>query len=882
MRQWMVRLLSVGRRGARDRELDDELRFHVEQLAADYQRRGMSPAEARVAANRELGGVDRARQAWRDQRTWLPAEEFLHDARHAWRLLRRSPGSFVGAATILALAVSASVSVFAVVDAVLLAPLPYANPGRLVQVYERFMSARSSDASVAPGTFVEWTERARAFTALTAVDTRQINLTSGGEPRQVTAGAVSSGFAATVGIVPALGRSFADADFNPGSDSVVLLSHGLWRSRFGGKPNIVGMTMTADDRVLTVVGVMPERFLFPGPEIEAWIPMPVTAAIRANRGSHSLEVFARVRDGVAIDVAERDLQAVAGDLRREFPDSNAEWDVLLRPMRRALLGDTRVVLAAILGAVGFLLAVACANAAGLLLTSGLGRERELAIRSALGANRARVIRQMLTESLVLSSVAALAGVAIAWLVQPLLETLRPVDFLAWKPIAIDSRAALFAALAALVSGVAAGTLPAVLASRVRIAAVASQRSPGRGASRARFALVALEVGLSVLLAVAAVNLVRTLVRLTSVETGVDAEGVVTVSVSLPETRYADGARVTAFHQAALERMRQIAGVRAAGATVVMPFSGNTFVRPFAVTGLPVNSTRPEIAHYRIVTPGYFESMGIRLRAGRAFTSDDRADRPLSVIVNQAMRREVWGDANPLDASITFAGSATLIATVVGVVDDVRHFGPSAPAPIEMYWPAAQIDVAKSAALDRLRRNMTFVVKTGGDPLTVVPALRAAVRELDVDQPIAHVQTLASMLDRALWLSRASAWIVSLIGVSATLFALLGVFASASFAVSQRKREVAVRLALGAPPAVVSRGVVSNVLAAAALGAAMGSILAWPIARAIASQVPSIEPVDAWLTSSIGATMLIAAALSCWKPARRASRIDPIEALRVDG
>jgi len=353
-------------------------------------------------------------------------------------------------------------------------------------------------------------------------------------------------------------------------------------------------------------------------------------------------------------------------------------------------------------------------------------------------------------------------------------------------------------------------------------------------------------------------------------------------VSLPETRYADGARVTAFQQMALERIRQIAGVRAAGATVVMPFSGDTFVRPFEVPGLPANFKPPEIAHYRIVTPGYFESMGIRLRGGRAFTFDDRAGHPLSVIVNQAMRREVWGDANPLGASISFAGSATLIATVVGVVDDVRHFGPSAPAPIEMYWPAAQIDVAKSAALNRLRRNMTFVVKTSGDPLAAVPALRAAVHELDANQPIARVQTLASMLDRVLWLSRASAWIVSAIGVSAALFALLGVFASASFAVSQRKREVAVRLALGAPPSVVSRGVVSNVLAAAALGAAAGCAVAWPIARTIASQVPSVDPIDPWLTVSVGATMLIAAALSCWKPARRAGRIDPIEALKVDG
>ena len=642
-----------------------------------------------------------------------------------------------------------------------------------------------------------------------------------------------------------------------------------------------------DDHPYTVVGVMPAGFMFPSPLVDAWVPLPMTAADRENRTGHGLAVVARLRDSVTVSAGARDLHAVADALRRGYPSSNKDWDVTVVPARAAMVGQTTTVVAAVMGAVVLLLCVACANVAGLLLTHGLSRGRELAIRAALGAGRLRVIRQLLTESLLLSLAGGAVGALLAWAAQPLMAALRPADLLTWKPIAIDARALAFSFVVAVTAGVVFGTLPAVVASRAsraNIAAAASERSAGRGSSRTRQTLVAIEVALALVLVAGAALLGQTLVRVTSRDPGFRADGVVTMTLSLPRARYADDARVDAFYRSLLDRVRALPGVRAAGAIQALPLSGNTSVRPYRVDGGPEGDARPS-AHYRIVTPGYFETMRIPLRAGRTFTDRDTADRPLAVIVNETLRRQAWGDRNPIGQRITFGGTNDQWAEVVGLVGDVRHFGPGVAAPAEMYWPSEQIDPIPSDTLRRLRRGLTLVVRADGpgedDPLRIVPDVRQAVRAIDPDQPIASIRTMAFLLSQSLYLSRAAAWLVSVFGAAALVFALLGIFGAASYAVVQRRRELAVRMALGAGPEMVVRLVLRSTLLGAAAGIVAGLVLSVALRSTLRALLVGVDPSDPATLAAVSLALIAAAAGACWIPARRAAQIDPMQALRLD-
>jgi predicted permease len=877
VREWMMRLITVGRRGRRDAQLDDELRFHVEELARGFEARGLDRAAAYAAAHRELGGLDHTKQAWRDQRSWLPLEEVLQDIKYGVRVLRRSRGLTALAAVMLAVAVAATTSLFTVVDAVLLAALPYGRADQLVVIFEDYLTQHAPNVSVTSGTLLEWQDRAHSFSAFTAIDQRQQNLTSDGEPQQVNVGAVSSGFGETIRVQPVNGRLFADQEFQPGHENVALIGHALWATRYGGAP-VLGRTIVLDDRPYTVVGVMPSGFMFPTAQQQVWVPMPLTAAERENRTGHTLFAVARVRDGIAVAAAERELHDVAATLRREFPEKK-EWGVTVIPAREAIVGKTTGVLRAMVGAVVLLLLVACANIAGLLLTHGVARSRELAVRMAIGANRMRIVRQLLTESVLLAVIGALGGVALAWLAQPLVDALRPADLVTWKPIAIDTPALVFSAVVAIVCGALFGTFPAVVASRASIAATASERSAGRQASRVRQTLVAVEIALAVVLVAGAALLAQTLSHMTAVEPGFRPDHVVSMTVALPVARYKDDRRVDLFYRSLFERLRSIPGVRAAGAIHALPLSGNTSVRPYRVEGTPPLDP-PAVSHYRIVLPGYIEAMGIPLRAGRTFTDADTGDRPLVAIVNETLRRAGWGARNPVGTRITFAGTSTRWAEVVGVVADVRHFGPGTPPPPEMYWPAEQIDAVQGETLRRMRRGLTLVIATeAGDPLAIVPSVRAAVRAVDPDQPVANVRTMTSLMSASLWLSRAAAWLLTVFGGAALIFALLGVFGAASYSVAQRRRELAVRLALGAEPQRVMRLVLAGTLRGAIVGVGAGLLLAVALRQSVASMVVGIDPSDPRTLVLVCASLAIATVGACWLPARRASRIDPMQTLR---
>lgn len=881
IREWVVRLLAVGRQGRRDRELADELEFHAASIAEAYERQGLSRLEARARAERELGGLDRTRQAWRDQRTWLPAEELRQDFRVGWRVLRRSASFSVPAALTLALAVAATTSVFTVVDAVLLAPLPYGKPDQLVTVSEVFLPQRAS-FGIAPGNFLEWQSRSRTLSALTAIDLRRQNLTRDGHPQQVSVAAVSDGFTATAGVPPILGRSFEGDEFQPGRDAVALVGHTLWRTRYNGDTGIVGRTIVLDDRAYEIVGVMPAGFVFPAFESELWTPLVFTAEDRENRTGHTLSGRGRLRDGVTLDAAQREMEAIATTLQHEFPASNRDCGIRVQAARDALVGDTKPVLAAIAIAVLMLLLVACANIAGLMLTHGVSRDREVAVRLALGASRQRVVRQFLSESVLLALAAGTVGVALAFLATPLVAAVRPDDFVAWKPIAVDTRAVLFAAAASVVAGVLFGLLPALVVSDRRLGQRASMRGAGQEASRARLMLVAVEVALAVVLVCGAAVLAATLDRLTAIDLGFEPDEVVTMRVSLPEARYRDDQQVRTFYERTLERVRALPGVQAAGATYHLPLSGGSSVRPYRVAGPSATDVRDlPLAHYRIVTAGYLEAIRVPLRAGRLFDAGDQPDRPLAVIINDTLRRRDWGDRDPIGARVTFGGVDDIWATVVGVVGDIHHFGPSEPAPAEMYWPSPQIDATPSDTLRRLRRNSMLVVRADRDALAIVPSIRAAVQAVDADQPAASVRTLALLLSSTLWLSRASSWIVAVFGSAALMFALLGVFATVSYAVSRRRRELAVRVALGASASSVTRAVLHGAVWAGGLGVGAGVIAALALQASVSKVIVGTEALGAWTFLAVIGGCAALVALACWWPAKQASRVELMQVLRIE-
>ena len=800
---------------------------------------------------------------------------FLQDLRHAVRVLAGHPGYSATALLTLALGIGFSTATFSVINAVLLKPLPYREPDRLLILRERNLP-RFPEFSVSPGHYLTWRRNATKFEGIAAWGTQLVNLDTGsGEPERVRADRVSANLFPLLGIPPAVGRLFTEADDQEGALPVVVLSNGAWHRRFGGG-DVIGQTVRMNRRPVTIVGVMPPDFAFPSPDTEMWVPLAMTAQERERYGNHYLWAVGRLQPGVTLDRARADLDAVAKGLETAMPTgSNLGWRILAFPMQQFYVRDVRMALLVLLGAVSMVLLIACVNVANLLLARGAARDRELAIRAAMGATRLRLVRQVLAEQVLLAAASAAAGVLVAaWLLRVLLA-LVPDALPRQDGIRLDAQVLGFAVLLAAMTPLVFGLLPAIQISRPELRellAAGGRHTGGAPARRVRRALVVAEIALAMVLLVGAGLLIRSFGNLTRVSPGFDPSAALVASVNLPPDRYPQGASRERFFQAMLERTAALRQVAAAGLTQSVPMV-NEFVSPLSVEGVPAPPEGNPTVNFYAVSPGYFDAMRIPLLRGRLFSDADRLGSPRVVVINTLLADRHFAGENPLGRRITVGQGDNSLREIVGVVGDVKQHGLGDPTPAQVYEPYLQHPYFSGFSL---------IVRTrGSDPVAVAPELRSIVRDLDDEVPLSRVRRLDDVVDGSIRPQRFSTTLIAIFSGAALLLAAVGVYGVMSYTVGLRRREFAIRVAHGARHRDILRLVVGGAASLAIAGVMAGLAAAWLMRRTMDNLLFGVTSEDR-LTYLATAGLLIAVALAASAiPALRAARVDPAVALRAE-
>ncbi len=883
LRGLVVRLRALlDRRGA-DQDLDDEIRFHLEHATAGYLAQGIAPDEARRRALVAFGGVQQAREAHRDVRGIRPLEELAGDIRFALRALRRSPALAAAAIVTLALGVGAITAIFSAVNAVMLRPLPFVEPERLVMLWEESAERDWHQVDAAPANFLDWRTQVPGLESLAAYGSfsEQVTLLRDEGPLTLKSASVTGNFFDVFGVRAQLGRGFHEQETWRSSTPVAVLSDRAWRSRFGADPAVVGRSIELDGRQVEVVGVMQSGFAFPWEDVDVWRPMDWNLEAGNHlsfRRAHWLRVIGRLRPGVTTEQAGRQLATVAGRLREQYPETNATLGAGMTPLREFLVGDTSRPLLILLGAVTLLLLISCANVGNLLLVQAGNRAREVSLRLALGAGRMRLVRQAITESLVLSFLGGAAGLLLGWLGTGLLASMLPAGILRVSEFGMDWSVLGFVLFVTTASGLLFGIAPAVWSAGRFPAEALREDSRGSGGRRTRRwgnALVVGEVALALLLSVGAGLLVRSFIELRRVDPGFDPEGVVAVSLVLPAARYDTMPKVHAFYDELVSRTNALPGVTDAAIVRRLPLDGPSWSSGFAVAGRTVTpaSAAIDVVH-RDVSPAYFRTMRVPLRRGRPFTESDREGTDPVVIVNETLARVGFPAEDPIGQRVSFdrePDSTSAWYTIVGVVGDEHQVSPAEAPKMEVFSPAHQEE----------SRGMVLVARTAGDPAAVAPAIHRVVAELDPALAIRSTETLEDVAGRAVALERFLMTLLVVFAVVGVTLAVVGLYGVLAQIVRQRTRELGIRIALGAASGDVQWLVVRHGLALAAAGLAIGAAVAVVATRAVRGLlfgVPAADPVTfAVAVALLGLTVLAAS----WIPARRASRADPAVALRAE-
>jgi len=798
----------------------------------------------------------------------------MNDLRFAIRQLRRVPGLSVAAIVTLALGIGATTALFTVVHGVLLEPLPYPDPDRLVLLYAANPEGGANRVRLSVPDFRDWTERSRAVPRMGLYTTLASNLVLQREPeaREIQTAHVSWGFFPTLGVEPLLGRVFREED-ETGDPRVVVVSHDFWRRQLGADSAAVGRTVTLSDRAFRVIGVMPPRFAFPESNIAAWAllaTVPETSIPFQLRFVRLLNAIGRLAPDASVAQARADLSAIAAGLAAEHPDANAGLvAAAVLPLREAFVGGVRRALLVLLGAVAFVLVIACVNVALLLLARGMARAREIAIRAAVGAGRQRIIRMLLTESLVLAALGGTAGYLLAvWGVEALVAPSGGILPRAHE-IAPDATVLAFTLAVSLVTVLAAGLLPALAVARPDPAEQLKRAAPaqGRFPLRGRGGLVAAEVAIALVLLVGAGLLIRSVWTLQNVDPGFRPDGVLAVAMVIPQSRYPERPEYLGAHRQLLERFRGLPGVEAAGSIRHAPLRGAGERISWEVPEHPAPSPaeRPT-ADILQVTPDALRALGVPLLRGRAITAEDTPDAARVIVVNETFAREAFRGEDALGRTVTLGD---LAVTVVGVVGDVHHRGLDVPPAPTMYVPIEQIS----------RRAMTFVLRTARNPLALAGAVQEAVRLTDPAQAITEIAPLTDIVHRSVGRPRFFAALLASFAALALVLATVGIYGVLAFSIRQRTREVGIRAALGADRRRILQLVLGQGMRPVAIGLAAGLLGALALTRVLADLLFTIEPIDVPTYVAVTAMLGAVAFAACWIPARRATRVDPMEALR---
>ena len=819
-------------------------------------------------------------------------DTLFQDLRYALRSLRNSPSFTIVALLALALGIGANAAMFTIVNAVVLRPLPYKDSGRLVYVMEAFKHRPGMSFSYPE--FRDYHNQNHVFDSMAAIQGEAFILSGGSTPQHLHGRNVTSEFFGTLGVKPLLGRDFVASDDQAQSAPTAIIGYGLWQRRFGGDPQIVGKTVTMNDRDYTIIGVLPQGFTYRDQEYDVFVPLGLHAGEEDahRRSSHGgIYCVARLKPGVSLKQAQADLDAIAAALEQQYPQSNKNVSVAAQLLQDRVVGGARPVLLMLFGAVGFVLLIACANIANLLLTRASLRERELAIRSALGAARSRIIRQLLTESVLLALIGGVGGIALAIAGVKFVVASAPDALPRVQEIHVDAAVLLFTLTISVVTGVLFGVLPALQASARRFAGSLKEgitSSAGMRKQRLRSALVISEIALSLAVLVGAGLLIRSFVRVLHVDPGFDSRQVLTAEIALPEKKYSTPEQTEVFFDEVLRNLRTQPGVKTASAIWPMPLSGNEWDTDFLLEGKPVPSAG-EIPSTRIyhASPGYFTAMEIPILEGRQFLeSDNDSTLPVALVSREFARRN-FGGIDPIGRKFRIGGPPELMSadlkkspwlTIVGVVGDVKHDNLEAATPMEIYVPFAQ-----HTGRHALNYRMLMLRSAGSDPLSLTSIVRSVVMHVDPDQPIAGTETMDQIVSDSLGSRRISMSLLMTFAGLALILAVIGIYGVMSYSVTQRTQEIGIRIALGADREQVMLMIAKQAFRLIAVGLAVGIVLAvglsFGLSRVLADQLFGIKATDPVTFMAVAATLAFVALLASGVPARRATRINPVQALR---
>jgi predicted permease len=870
-------------RRERQEDISEELRFHIEQQTSANISAGMSPENARRQAVLQFGAVESVKEYCREQRSGFWLEIFWADARYALRVMRKNPGFAAIAILTLALGIGANTAIFSVVYAVLLQPLPYANPNQLVAVFDTKPQEGVEKTGTSYTNFEEWRAQNTVFSEMAGNQGHDLTVTGRGEPFVAVTGVVTPEVFAVLAATPLAGRTFVPDDGTRGAAPVVILSENLWRSRFSADPNIVGSAISLDKRLFTVVGIMPADFCTPlqARKQDIWLPLvndPLFSSWMARRGGHWLVVLARLKPGVSIAQAQAEMSAISARQAKENPAENEGWTVRIVPLQSELVGDVKPALLVLLGAVALVLLIACANIANLLLARATSRAKEMSVRIALGAGRGRIVRQLLTESAALGLLGGAAGILIAYWGVHSLRSLLPADMPKANPIQVDGYVLGFALLLSVAASFVFGLAPALLAAgsdlQKTLREGAGRAGAGGGRQSMRTFLAAAEIAVAMVLLVGAGLLVRSFIMLTSVSPGFNAQHLMKAEVQLPRFEYSTPQQWNAFAEDLLARIQAEPGMRDSAIAIPLPLAHNNVNLGFEIEGLAApQSSQARTADYVAATLEYFHVMGIPLLQGREFSREDVASNPRVTIISATMARVDFPNQNPIGKRIVFgfppdAGSPR---EIVGVVGDVRDVALKQVPAAMMYVPYAQAPFW----------GAVVVIRSSLSVAAVADAVRRDAAAIDKDLPVTDIAAMPEAVDATVAQPRFQTMLLCLFGALSLVLSAVGIYGVISYSVIQRTHEIGIRMSLGAQPRQVLRLVMGQGLKLALCGIVIGAAAAFALTHLMLSLLFGVSPADP-LTFTGVAILLVAVALAaCYVPARRAMRVDPMTALRYE-